>query len=375
MKKLVFIIFSEFSNSASGIERKILSQFNELKKYFEEAQLLCPLYSDGVVNLYDYASKQIVAQCNNRLSFLKSYVYMYLLIKHLKESTSTFAYIRHAHNTNVLYLRLVNILHCLNNKIFIELPTYPYDGENKFSFTKKQIVYTEDKIFRRFLHIYVDRIVTFSADETIWGVKTVNISNAVNLDKIPLRIVDKGSTPLTYRLIAVASINFWHGYDRILCGLNEYYKNFKAGRDLEVRLEIVGGGNDECIAYLKSLVDKFELSDYVCFHGFLCGEPLDNLFNISNFAIGSLGRHRSGIKALNSLKNREYAARGIPFMYSEEDAFFDKKEYVIKVAPDESFIDVNRILSQKFIEPREIRASIEDSLTWTVQMDIVYKHI
>ncbi len=36
--------------------------------------------------------------------------------------------------------------------------------------------------------------------------------------------------------------------------------------------------------------------------------------------IASLGRHRNGITRIKTLKNREYAARGIPFVYSERTA-------------------------------------------------------
>mgnify|MGYP000644641746 CR=1 FL=1 len=41
------------------------------------------------------------------------------------------------------------------------------------------------------------------------------------------------------------------------------------------------------------------------------------MFEQADFAIGSLGRHRSGITHIKTLKNREYAARGLAFTYSE----------------------------------------------------------
>ncbi|MEG2480028.1 MAG: hypothetical protein RSA50_07120, partial [Mucinivorans sp.] len=44
----------------------------------------------------------------------------------------------------------------------------------------------------------------------------------------------------------------------------------------------------------------------------------DDLFEQADIAIGSLARHRSGITTIKTLKNREYAARGIPFIYSEK---------------------------------------------------------
>ena len=73
------------------------------------------------------------------------------------------------------------------------------------------------------------------------------------------------------------------------------------------------------------------------------------------------------------MKNREYATRGIPFIYSEQDSDFDNQPYVIKAQPDESPIDVQQILD--FIDhhqfkPEDIRKTVE-KLSWKNQMQIV----
>jgi hypothetical protein len=86
-----------------------------------------------------------------------------------------------------------------------------------------------------------------------------------------------------------------------------------------------------------------------------------------------LARHRSGITIIKTLKNREYATRGIPFIYSEQDSDFDNQPYVIKAQPDESPIDVPQILD--FIDhhqfkPEEIRKKV-DYLSWKIQMQKV----
>ena len=106
------------------------------------------------------------------------------------------------------------------------------------------------------------------------------------------------------------------------------------------------------------------------FHGQLFGDELNDVFNQSCFAIGSLARHRSGITNIKTLKNREYATRGIPFIYSEIDSDFEDNPYIIKALPDESPIDVQQMVD--FIEshtfdPAEIRKTVE-SLSWKIQM-------
>ena len=83
-----------------------------------------------------------------------------------------------------------------------------------------------------------------------------------------------------------------------------------------------------------------------------------------------MARHRSGITAIKTLKNREYATRGMPFIYSEQDSDFDQQPYVIKAVPDESPIAIQQIID--FIDlhqfhPQEIRNTVEH-LSWKIQM-------
>ena len=124
---------------------------------------------------------------------------------------------------------------------------------------------------------------------------------------------------------------------------------------------------------LQAIIDRYGIEDKIIFHGQLFGEALDKVFNQCCFAIGSLGRHRSGITVIKTLKNREYATRGVPFIYSEQDSDFDDKPYVLKAKPDETPIDVLQILN--FVDhfkmsPAEIRHSVEH-LSWKIQMRTV----
>ena len=93
--------------------------------------------------------------------------------------------------------------------------------------------------------------------------------------------------------------------------------------------------------------------------------------------IGSLGRHRSGITNIKTLKNREYAARGIPFTYSETDEDFDNMPYVLKIMPDESPVNIHDLIDfyqSKTWTPQSIRDSV-GHLSWTKQMSKVVDKI
>ena len=118
------------------------------------------------------------------------------------------------------------------------------------------------------------------------------------------------------------------------------------------------------------IIEKYQIQDKIIFHGTMFGKELDDVFNQCQFAIGSLGRHRSGITVIKTLKNREYATRGIPFIYSEQDSDFDQQPYIIKAPADDSPINIQEIID--FLEhfdmkPEEIRKTVEP-LQWKYQM-------
>ena len=123
----------------------------------------------------------------------------------------------------------------------------------------------------------------------------------------------------------------------------------------------------------EELMEKYRIKDYVIFHGQLFGDALTEVFNQCQFAIGSLARHRSGIINIKTLKNREYAARGIPFIYSEQDSDFDQQPYVLKAPADESPINICKILDfvdRNHMKPDDIRKTI-GALAWNNQMQKV----
>jgi glycosyltransferase involved in cell wall biosynthesis len=256
-----------------------------------------------------------------------------------------------------------------------EIPTYPYDQEFVGFPLKTRLGLKIDQLFRNQLAKQMQAMVTFSDAEEIFGQKTIRISNGVDFDAIPLH------SPLTFQssplhMIGVAEVHYWHGYDHLIAGLGEYYKQ---GGSRDVYFHIVGGVassemNDSSHAPgFDGLITKYGIRDHIIFHGQLFGHQLDAIFNQCQFAIGSLARHRSGIKVIKTLKNREYATRGIPFVYSEQDSDFDQQPYILKALADESPIDIQRIINfvDSFtMKPNEIRQTVK-SLTWKIQMQRV----
>ena len=220
----------------------------------------------------------------------------------------------------------------------------------------------------------LDAIVTFSDYDHIFGQRTIKISNGIDFSSVKIKTVIN-DTSKELNLIGVAEIHEWHGFDRLVKGLANYYSK---PQDYIVRFHVVGYFFSEGIEQeFRNLIKDKNMEEYVILHGKMHGEDLDHLFNSCDFGIGSLGRHRVGIDKIKTLKNREYAARGIPFVYSETDTDFDQKPYVFKVPADETPIDINHIIQfykGLSMTPIEIRESIRN-LSWKNQMEIVLKEV
>lgn len=374
--KILFLVYHGFSE-VSGISKKIHYQVKGLRENGYEVHLCyygfsenghrCR-YVDGAV-LKDYGTGWM-AGLRQRVDY--GCVYDYCLHNGIQ-----FVYARCFQNANPFLIRFFKKLNQLGIKCVTEIPTYPYDQEfTDFSF-KVRMGLKIDQLFRDRLSKEMAAIVTFSDAERIFGQRTIRISNGVDFDSIPLHQY-QASADGSIHLVGVAEVHIWHGYDRLIAGLGEYYQNTPNPR--QVYFHIVGGVHPverfQANAFhpgMQAIIDKYGIQDKIIFHGQLFGEALDEVFNQSCFAIGSLARHRSGITVIKTLKNREYATRGIPFIYSEQDSDFDNQPYVIKALPDESPIDVPQILDfidQHHFQPEEIRKTVEH-LSWKIQMQRV----
>jgi len=367
--KALFIHFYDFSLH-SGISKKIMYQIDALHECGMDVELC---YMDIDENGFQkrICGEKIIENYGNGLSakFLK-WIKFKKLTDYILSNDIKFVYIRSFYNTNLSLLMMLKKLHCAGIKVVMEFPTYPYDGEVKISGLKYKPIFFVNKMLRNQLKYYLTRIITFSDFKEIHGVKTINISNGIDFKVIKMKSV-QNDTKKKFNLIGVAEIHFWHGFDRVIKGMGEYYK---VSRSVEVSFDIVGDGVPEEVNKLKQLTHGLNLEKYVHFHGNRYGEELDGLFEQSDFGIASLARHRSGITKIKTLKNREYAARGIPFIYSEVDDDFENMPYIIKAPADETPIDIMTILdfyNSLKLSPAQIRESIINTLSWKVQMQKV----
>ena len=366
--KGLFLIFHGLE-VYNGISKKIRYQVDAFNKCGVDMRL-CYIDIDANGVQRRMVDDQVIETFDHSINGkLKKWISYSTILQYINEHNIQFVYIRSYHNANPFLTSAIKKLKKNDIKVLLEIPTYPYDQEYIRASKVMKFQHLLDQCFRRQLARQLFRIVTFSDDNEIFGAPTINISNGIDFEAI--KIKDKiNDTSNQLRLISVAEIHPWHGFDRLIAGMAQYYKTPK---QINVSYDIVGYGVVSEIEMLKKIVEDNHLQDHVTFHGSMFGEALDKLFDDTDMGIASLARHRSNITHIKTLKNREYAARGIPFIYSEIDDDFEQMPYIMKISADETPIDIESVI--KFYRsvkqsPADIRKSVEH-LSWAMQMQKV----
>ena len=333
MKLLYIAPLSIDVSNPDGISKKIFSQIKAFSNYFN-----CFLiyYYNSKVYLYDFKLKKErkIANGNNRLSVIRT---SKRVIDDIKPNA---VYIRYSKSDYSL-IQLCNHLAANKTKFVIEIPTYPYDMEGNES-VKGRLVNLVDRLFRRQLKNYVPRIVTFSKDDYIFGVKTINTINGVDFDSTKPDYTEI-NTKEEIVLIGVSAMFRVHGYDRLIEGINSYYRD---GGDRKIVLKLVGSG-DKYVEY-EGLIKKYNLEKHVLLLGTLLGKDLEEAYKGSSVAVNSLAIHRQGLKNESTLKTKEYSAKGLPVISSSYvDAFSldGNNKYVFIVPPNEEPIDIKGVVN------------------------------
>ena len=371
--KILFLVYHGFSE-VSGISKKIHYQVKGLRENGHEVYLCyydfanddsrCRFVNGLIIKNY---GKGRIAALRQRLDY--DCIYDFCVEKGIE-----FVYARCYQNANPMLVHFFKRLRKAGIHCVTEIPTYPYDDEFYHFEWKYKIGLKMDQMFRNQLYKYMDALVTFSDAEKIFGQRTIRISNGVDFDSIPLHqftnhlFLEKEEKNLPLHLIGVAEVHDWHGFDRVMTGIGEY----KGNRD--VFFHVVGGVHPYRMKNVfLPIINKYRIQNKIIFHDQLFGDALTKVFNQCQFAIGSLGRHRSGITTIKTLKNREYATRGIPFIYSEQDSDFDNKPYVLKAPAEDTPLNIQQIIdfiNQFTMKPEDIRKTVE-YLKWKIQMQLV----
>lgn len=345
MKHLLYVAFTDFSDLHFGPNIKILSQCRAFSQYGYEVSLIGRQEMKTVL----IQNAQVVGQLGGAGPALPASRYRNLLAKE-KQVHDLKKYLRSEHY-DVCYIRyefsdpgflgLLKVLRRSCKKIVLELPTYPYEDENRDGVLSRMRLLI-DRQFRKQLHKYIDLVVTFYAGyESIFGIPVQVIPNG--FDFTEASVVQNPLPKDVIHIIAVSSMRIWHGYERFLTGMRDYYHDGNNSRR-DIILHLVGNGRE--YGKYAALVEEYGLKEHVVMEGAMAGEPLNALYEQCAIGIDSLARHRSGIDVLSSLKSREYGAKGLPIINScKIDVIDDDFPYLLRVPADETPVNMPDVIA------------------------------
>lgn len=349
MPKLLYLTTWDFGDGPSiGITNKIKGQMKAFSAYGFSVDYT--YIADNAA----YFHKDGQDVCLGKVGKFRKLAANYYLFKRLM--TEKYAYVYNRYGLmDFFYFKMLKMLKSKGSKIVVEIPTYPYDKE-RLPGLAWWLLYALDKIYRNRIKEFVDVIATYSNDDEIFGIRTIRIHNGIDFERVSLRQPQNNTDEL--HLIGVAGLAKWHGYDRLLEGMGRYYQS---GAKRKIFFHIVGDGPVKC--EYEKIVEKYQLQNYCFFEGVKTGRELDEIYDKCDIGIECLACFRKGLSLFSSIKSREYAAKGIPFIMAGKSDVFDNQDFVLKVPEDESAIIIQDIISfyehiYKNHAPQEVAKSI-----------------
>lgn len=325
MKKGYYIHFQ--GRTSVGVAKKIDMQMEELRKFYDmqEIEVGTPKRSlaERLIGLFPTCSIK------------RNYVQTFKLLEN-----PAFLYIRRtvADRAYVGFMQQVKqkFPDC---KIIIEIFTYPYD-KDEFGKWNAWPFYLKERIYRGRLKQYVDRFVTYSKDNCIFGIPTIRTANGINVESVRMVQGEYRENRLT--MIGAAYMQRQHGYERVIEGLYHYYQDWDG--KYRVYLYLVGDGPEK--SKYQSLVEKYQLQEYVVFYPTTTGEELDRLYDEAEIALNAFGWYKVGCyDAISTLKIRESFARGIPMISgSPIDIVDENHKYALMFPNDPSPVEIPKVI-------------------------------
>jgi hypothetical protein len=367
-----------YGNPQSGINKKMVSQVLGLIKGNIDAELVyLGNKGENDVIVYDFV-KFIPTKTPPYKSLLDKIAAMTSLRKGYEKV------LLEGDKNEIIYLRnylptawFVRAVKKSPKKIILELPSNLF-GEALAR--KAYFFYAGLLLYHKQILKNVDLIIGTTTeiiynhfDPEKYKVDKMIIGNGIQLDTVPLRKATTSASSAVFNFTCVAELSPFHGIDRIIRGMHLY-----KGKEV-VNLHIVGKGSQW--QTLKDLTEELKLTN-VTFHGFLGGEKLNDIFEQTDLAIGSLAIHRSNVKTNSSLKAREYCARGLPFVNSGKDEEFGPDfPFIYEIESGESPVDIASFvdfLKKTVVLPdykMKMRSYAVEALSWDSKMKKLADHI
>lgn len=353
MKKIFFYANIQTWDEFSGIRKKVMKQIDAFKELGYEVYYSGYL-EDGIGIFKDnkiLLKKKYFLKNKKINHILRRYLLIMLCIQFFKKQKIQFkySYLRY-HYFDFLYLKLLKLMKKNGSKVIIEAHSYPTYIPGDY-FKALTIL---DKIYSKKIKKYCDLIAAMTNLKKIWGVNTFEIDNVVDIKLKKIEINKEKGEDLI--LIAVAFEGKTHGYERIIKGLHEYYKQ---KRDKKVKIIFIG----EYLETTKKLVKDLNLNEFIQFLGKKKKDELIEYYNRAHIGLGAFGGYKIGIGYASILKTKEYIANGLPIVTAIDEKILKGFKYYLKVTNSEEIIKIEEIVEfYKKIYKKGLEKEIQDYL-------------
>lgn len=390
MKLIYITAITIDKTNLNGVPKKILSQYEAFQNKYGISNIWCAYFKDSreyIIENSKLANDVIQYKNKNSTNLNIKSIYGELL-----------NYII-GHDINVVYYRYHGLTDSTMNffkklkenkvKIIIEIPTYPFWKERwgyviesichlnviktaKECATNMYIIKNSSVIKR-----YVDRIVTYSNIQKIWGIDVINISNGYKFVKGNM---SDNSLDTDINIVMAANFRKNHGADRVIEGFNNYYHQEDFNK-YNVRFHIIGDGPE--LPNLVRLIEKYNLEEKIIVHKSLYGKKLEEIYATSDIGVSALGFHRLNVGYCSPLKSKEYFNYGLYVVgtTAEEDILQSScSKYYYPCSTDDSAIDIKDLCNHfKKIRDKKLKNIIfetsKDIFSWDVTMKSVFEYI
>lgn len=317
-----------------GTTSKIKAEIETLRKMGYKVYYTAYV-TDGVA-IFDNADREVVRKkVNNHIAIISKVKLTNSLVavanEYLKKNKFDFCLVR----LNVFTKKYVRMLKQMKNDSFVMMESLSYFPDMKYSDVKGfgYFLYLASiKRNKKQMKDYVDLMLTEGIIENYYGVPCVEFGMGIDVDNYKEHQYTGDLDELN--LIMVGCNSVYHGTDRILRSMLEYYKK---GTDKRiVKLHLVG----DLLPKDHELTQNEFIRDKVFTYGRQHGKKLDEIFEKANIALGPLAQFRMKKKD-TGLKTKEYMARGIPYIYSGNEIQIEEEyPYIMQISDDEEMINV-----------------------------------
>lgn len=371
---ILYITYVDYQENAfPGVQAKIAGQI----KVFQEAG-----FCVDRVNQYGNAAQLIDGTSLITERYQAGYSHRFSLFKAVqaavRKKSYQGAYIRFQFFSEDVR-QICSLLKRCGVKVLMEFPTYPYEAELHQQGAKGEVKLLCDRLYRYPCAKYIDAFVTQAEDEAIYGVPCIHVLNGLDYATHPLRNI-RPVIPGEIHMAAVASMLPWHGYDRLLRGMAEYYRE-SSDSCVNFVLHLVGSGKE--ISRYEEIVKEAQIGRHVVFHGMQGGNSLEQIVSGCDIAIGSLAAFRIGLKKMSTLKSREYCAWGFPSVNATPtDILRSDDPYCLFVPEDESPVNMHaveaffhRVYFESGLDAQQIALEIRSAAERCSDVHAVFKPV